>query len=44
MSDLFATGSLLPGQAPAQILAFTSFRLPQATALPGMPGAPGGET
>ena len=35
MSDLFATGLLLPGQAPAQILAFTTFRLP---------GAPRGET
>jgi DNA gyrase/topoisomerase IV subunit A len=37
MSDLFATGSLLPGQAPAQILAFTTFRLP------GAAGAPKGE-
>jgi DNA gyrase/topoisomerase IV subunit A len=28
MSDLFATGSLLPGQSPAQVLGFTTFRLP----------------
>jgi hypothetical protein len=40
MSDLFATGSLLPGQAPAQILAFTTFHLPGAA---GSPAKPGGE-
>lgn len=42
MSDLFGTGSLLPGQAPAQILAFTTFRLPAAPAMPGQPPTPGG--
>ena len=35
MSDLFATGSLLPGQAPAQILGFTTFRLPGPSVTPG---------
>ena len=40
MSDLFATGSLLPGQAPAQILGFAAFRLP---AVPALPGGPRGE-
>jgi DNA gyrase/topoisomerase IV subunit A len=46
MSDLFATGSLLPGQTPAQILGFTTFRLPSSAVVPslvGVPGAPKGE-
>jgi len=48
MSDLFATGSLLPGQAPAQILAFATFRLPgtaivpSPAIVPGTPAAPKG--
>jgi DNA gyrase/topoisomerase IV subunit A len=41
MSDLFATGSLLPGQAPAQILGFTTFRLPGQQSTAGTSGTPG---
>jgi hypothetical protein len=41
MSDLFATGSLLPGEAPAQVLGFTTFRLPTSTGAAGAAKTPG---